>query len=207
MDTTMPSILDRPVLVLNRYWQPVHTCSVRRSLHLLCISHAQVVQVDGEERFQTHDLSSWIDYSAAAGDTEMIHSTRIALRAPKIVVLTIYDRLPRLEVKFSRRNVFLRDKFTCQYCARELPETQLNLDHVTPRDKGGRTTWENIVTSCFRCNSRKANKLPHEAGMQLRSRPFAPRWRPLFGLQENGMADESWSHFIQPERRGARISA
>ncbi len=88
-----------------------------------------------------------------------------------------------------------------------LPETQLNLDHVTPRDKGGRTTWENIVTSCFRCNTRKANKLPHEAGMHPRSKPFAPRWRPLFGLHENGLADESWSHFLQPERgRGQALS-
>jgi 5-methylcytosine-specific restriction endonuclease McrA len=192
----MSAILDRPVLVLNRYWQPVHTCSVRRSLHLLCIGHAQVVQVEGEDRFRTHDLASWIGYSADFSGAELIHGTRIALRVPNIVVLTIYDRLPRLEVKF-----------TCQYCARVLPETQLNLDHVTPRDKGGRTTWENIVTSCFRCNTRKANKLPHEAGMHPRSKPFAPRWRPLFGLQENGLADESWSHFIQPERGEARLSA
>ena len=137
----------------------------------------------------------------------MIHGARIAILVPKIVVLSIYDRLPRLEVRFSRRNVFLRDKFTCQYCAKVLPETQLNLDHVTPRDKGGRTTWENIVTSCFRCNTRKANKLPHEAGMHPRSKPFAPRWRPLFGLHENGLADESWGHFIQPERAEARMSA
>lgn len=137
----------------------------------------------------------------------MIHSARIALLAPKILVLSVYDRLPRLEVRFSRRNVFLRDKFTCQYCDKVLPEAQLNLDHVTPRDKGGRTTWENIVTSCFRCNTRKANKLPHEVGMHPRSQPFAPRWRPLFGLHENGLADESWSHFIQPERSKTRLSA
>jgi 5-methylcytosine-specific restriction endonuclease McrA len=203
----MNCLLDHPVLVLNRFWQPVHTCSVRRSLHLLCIGHAQVVQVEGEERFNTHDLSSWIGYSSSCGGAEMIHGARIAILVPKIVVLAIYDRLPRLEVKFRRRNVFLRDRFTCQYCAKVLPETQLNLDHVTPRDKGGRTTWENIVTSCFRCNTRKANKLPHEAGMHPRSKPFAPRWRPLFGLHENGLADESWNHFIQPERGESRLSA
>ncbi len=203
----MSGILDRHVLVLNRNWQPVHTCSVRRSLHLLCTGHAQVVQVDGADRFCTHDIDSWICHSVDCTGEEMIRGARIALRVPKIVVLTIYDRLPRLEVRFSRRNVFLRDKFTCQYCEQVLPETQLNLDHVMPRDKGGRTTWENIVTSCFRCNTRKANKLPHEAGMQLRSKPLAPRWRPLFGLHENGLADESWGHFIQPARERTRISA
>ncbi len=203
----MKSLLEHPVLVLNRYWQPVHTCSVRRSLHLLCIGHAEVVQVDGDDRFKTHDLSSWINYSTACGGEEMIHGARIAILVPKIVVLSIYDRLPRLELRFSRRNVFLRDKFTCQYCAKVLPETQLNLDHVTPRDKGGRTTWENIVTSCFRCNTRKANKLPHEVNMHPRSKPLAPRWKPLFGLHENGLVDESWSHFIQSEQADARLSA
>lgn len=200
----MSTVLERPVLVLNRFWQPVHTCSVRRSLHLLCTGNALVVQVDGDERFGTHDLGSWIRHSSGHRDEAMIHGARYSLRIPKVLVLAWYDRVPRLEVKFTRRNVFLRDKFTCQYCAQVLPENQLNLDHVMPRDKGGPTTWENIVTSCFRCNTRKANKLPHEAGMHPRSKPFAPRWRPLFGLQENGLADESWGHFLTPP---AKLSA
>jgi 5-methylcytosine-specific restriction endonuclease McrA len=203
----MTSVLEQPVLVLNRFWQPVHTCSVRRSLHLLCTGHGQIVQVDGDEGFPTHDLGSWICYSAAIEGGERIHGVKISLLVPKILVLSMYDRVPRMEVRFSRRNVLLRDRFTCQYCARVFPETQLNLDHVTPRDKGGRTTWDNIVTSCFRCNTRKANQLPHEAGMHPRSKPFAPRWRPLFGLHENGLADASWHHFLQPERSTARLTA
>jgi 5-methylcytosine-specific restriction endonuclease McrA len=203
----MKALLERPVLVLNRYWQPVHTCSVRRSLHLLCNGHAQVVQVEGDEKFQAHDLISWIRHSDGHPGGDRVRSARIGLLPPRVVVLTLYDRLPRLEVRFSRRNVFLRDQFTCQYCAKVLPETQLNLDHVTPRDKGGRTTWENIVTSCFRCNTRKANKLPHEVGMHPRSKPFAPRWRPLFGLHADGAEDESWRHFIAANPAGARLSA
>lgn len=102
----MNAILEHPVLVLNRFWQPIHTCSVRRSLHLLCLGHAQVVQVEGEQRFNTHDLSSWIDYSIKTEEKQMIHGARISIRVPKIVVLLVYDRLPRLEVKFTRRNVF-----------------------------------------------------------------------------------------------------
>jgi 5-methylcytosine-specific restriction endonuclease McrA len=203
----MTSVLEHPVLVLNRFWQPVHTCSVRRSLHLLFIGHAHVVQVEGDECFNTHDLTSWIRHSGGYSGAEMIHGASISMLVPKIVVLSMYDRMPRLEVKFSRRNVFLRDQFTCQYCAKVLPETQLNLDHVTPRDKGGRTTWDNIVTSCFRCNTRKANKLPQEAGMHPRSKPFAPRWRPLFGLHENGLADASWGHFLQTRSGETRLSA
>ncbi len=205
----MSAVLELPVLVLNRFWQPVHTCSVRRAVHLLCLGHAEVVQVEGGEKFRTHDLCSWIDYSGDTMETEeeAVHGVRLALRVPKIVVLAVYDRLPRLEVKFTRRNVFLRDKFTCQYCTKVLPEGQLNLDHVMPRDKGGRTTWENIVTSCIRCNTRKANKLPHEANMHPLRKPVAPRWRPLFGLHENGLGDESWSHFIHTDQPDVKLSA
>ena len=203
----MTAVLELPVLVLNRFWQPVHTCSVKRAVHLLCLGHAQVVQVDGEDRFKTHDLGSWISHSSQVVDREMIHGAKLALRVPKILVLGVYDKLPRLEVKFTRRNVFLRDKFTCQYCIKVLPENQLNLDHVMPRDKGGRTTWENIVTSCVRCNTRKANKLPDQAGMHPLCKPVAPKWRPLFGLVENGLCEESWSHFIHHGKRESRKSA
>jgi 5-methylcytosine-specific restriction endonuclease McrA len=199
----MCRVLDSPVLVLNRYWQPVATCSARRAVRLLCTSHAQVVQVDGEEQYCTHDLASWVEHSTRITDEDMIRGAKISLRVPRIIVLSFYERVPRLEVRFSRRNVFLRDKYTCQYCAKTLPETQLNLDHVMPRDKGGPTTWENIVTSCFRCNTRKANKLPQEAGMHPKRKPLAPRWRPLFGLHESGVADESWKHFLEPSKLSA----
>ncbi|MFD2255167.1 HNH endonuclease [Luteolibacter algae] len=203
----MSAPLELPVLVLNRYWQPVHTCSARRAVHLLCIGHAHVVQVDGEEKFTTHDLGSWIGHSKGIVSEEMIHSVRLALLVPKIIVLSIYDSLPRLELKFTRRNVFLRDKFTCQYCLKVLPENKLNLDHVIPRDKGGKTTWENIVASCVKCNTRKANKFPQEANMYPANKPFAPRWRPLYGLQENGLGDESWAHFLHFGKKESRKTA
>jgi 5-methylcytosine-specific restriction endonuclease McrA len=203
----MNALLDHPVLVLNRFWQPVQTCSVRRALHLLCVGHARVVQTDGEEQFQTHDLSSWIEHSGKSTGTDFIHTVRLAVRVPTILVLGLYEKVPRLEVKFTRRNVFLRDQFTCQYCAKSLPEPQLNLDHVIPRQKGGPTTWENIVTSCFRCNTRKANKMPQEANMHPLKKPVAPRWKPLFGLRENGFGDVSWAHFIDPDSGAIRLSA
>lgn len=203
----MNTVLDQPVLVLNRYWQPVQTCSVRRALHLLCVGHARVVQTDGENQFQTHDLGSWMDYSTSSTEGDFIHTVRLAVRVPSILVLGLYDKIPRLEVKFTRRNVFLRDQFTCQYCAKALPEPQLNLDHVIPRQKGGRTTWENIVTSCVRCNTRKANKLPQEANMHPMHKPVAPRWKPLFGIRENGLGDVSWAHFIDPDSGAIRLSA
>ena len=98
----MEFLLERPVLVLNRLWQPVHTCSVKRALKLLCLGHAQVVQTEGECRYQTHDIGSWVEYSGEQRESpaaELVHSVKVALRVPKIIVLALYDRVPRKEVK------------------------------------------------------------------------------------------------------------
>ncbi|WP_234044418.1 HNH endonuclease [Haloferula rosea] len=204
----MDQHLHRSVLVLNRFWQPVQTCSAKRALKLLCLGHAQILQTEGEERFRTHDFSSWLEYSATGVVSDLVHSVNLALGVPRIVVLTEYDKYPRLEVRLTRRNVFLRDQFTCQYCAKVFPEPELNLDHVMPRDKGGGTTWENIVTSCIRCNTRKANKLPKEANMHPLKKPATPRWRPVFGLRGyQGPLDKTWDHFLVPDRNSVRMSA
>jgi 5-methylcytosine-specific restriction endonuclease McrA len=204
----MEILLERPVLVLNRLWQPVHTCSVRRALKLLSLGHAQVVQTEGEARYQTHDIGSWAEYSLEAVSSaaaELIRSVKVALRVPKIIVLALYDRLPRKEVKFTRQNVFLRDKHTCQYCSKIFAESELNLDHVLPRDRGGKTTWENIVTSCIPCNTRKANRLPREVGMRLLTEPRAPKWRPLFGFKQQA-SEQVWQEFISPDRGKVKMS-
>jgi len=204
----MEAVLNRPVLVLNRLWQPVQTCSVKRALKLLCLGHAEVVQTEGEAKYQTHNLTSWVEHSIANVThlaEEVIHSVRVALVVPKIIVLGAYDKMPRNEVKFTRHNVFLRDQFTCQYCCKKFVERDLNLDHVHPRDKGGKTTWENIVTSCIRCNTRKANKLPHEVNMKLLTEPKRPRWRPLFGSKTDDKPHESWEQFIRPDKSKVKM--
>ena len=199
-------LLDCPVLVLNRLWQPIHTCSVRRAIRLVCLGHAQIVQTDGEARYQTHDLVSWAAHSSGHLAGDLIRTVRHAFRAPRIIVLALYDRIPRKEVKFTRQNVFLRDDLVCQYCGQRFVERELNLDHVVPRDKGGKTTWENIVTSCIRCNTRKANKLAYEVGMALLRKPKAPRWRPIFGKRPELSEDESWAQFLQPDRDQVKVS-
>lgn len=191
----MKAKLDSPVLVLNRLWQPIQTTSARRALKLLFLGHAQVVQTEGAEQFQTHDLSSWIEHSSRAVTDEIIRTVRLALRIPKIIVLGFYDKLPKIDVKFSRTNVFLRDKHTCQYCGNQFSEKDLNLDHVIPRDKGGGNSWENIVTSCIRCNTKKSNHLPQEINMFPIKKPIAPRWRPLYGIHA-AKFNPAWAHFL-----------
>lgn len=203
----MENTVQQKVLVLNRLWQPVHTCTARRAVKLLCVGHAKVVQTSGEEKFLTHDFSSWLDYSTSHKSTEMIHSVSLALCVPEIIVLDLYDRMPRQQVKFNRQNVFLRDQYTCQYCRREFPEPNLNLDHVIPRDKGGPTNWENIVTSCIQCNSKKSNKLPRQARMFPLQEPTAPKWRPHYAARFRKAARDSWNEFLFPNRDKVNLGA
>ena len=203
--------LDQQVLVLNRLWQPVNTCSARRAFTLLFLDHAQVVDCDENKVFSTHDVASWIQHSALFaknGQNQVVHSVSHVFRLPKIIVLQSFDRLPKQEIKFTRENVFQRDGYTCQYCVNTFESKDLNIDHVIPRDKGGKTTWENVVCSCIRCNTKKANKLPTEANMFPRQKPVAPRWRPFLSANRHARQnyDEAWRHFIDPDRAEVELT-
>lgn len=192
----MESILDQPVLVLNRLWQAVNTCSVRRAFTLLYQGSAQVVYSDEQNNFITHDYSSWRDFSKENPESDMVHTISLSVRVPRVIVLLLFERLPKKEVKFTRHNVFERDKNTCQYCAKVFDRSELNLDHVYPRDRGGQTTWENIVCSCIPCNTRKGNRLAHEVGMQLIRKPKRPKWRPFVNVSFSTHHHQSWRHFL-----------
>ncbi len=192
----MESLLEHPVLVLNRLWQAINTCSVRRAFTLLCQGHAHVVYSEGESNFFTHDFQSWRDFSEANPEPEMVHTISLKIRMPRIIVLMLFEKLPKKEVKFTRHNIFERDKNTCQYCGKVFDRCDLNLDHVIPRDKGGETSWENVVCSCIPCNTRKGNRLPHEVKMYLIRKPKRPKWRPFVNIAFCGKHHESWKHFV-----------
>jgi len=192
----METLLDRQVLVLNRLWQAVNTCSVRRAFTLLYQGHAQVVAQDDSSNFLTHDFDSWHEVSQVEPEPEMVSTISIRVRVPRVIVLLFFDRLPKKEVKFTRHNVFERDNYTCQYCYKKFDRANLNIDHVLPRDRGGQTVWENVVCSCIPCNTKKGNRLPHEASMKLFRPPKRPRWRPFVQFTCHSQAHDSWKHFI-----------
>ncbi len=179
------------VLVLNRNYQPVHVTSAKRAFTLLYIGAARVIEPD----FSTFDFSSWSEVSIAAGE-DVMHTVSRAIKVPRVIVLQIYDRLPRTKVRFSRLNIYARDNSTCQYCRRQLPRTELNLDHVIPRARGGRTAWENVVCCCVPCNLKKGSKLAHEVGMALLKLPERPRWTPAFRAPGGRVAYREWLPFL-----------
>ncbi len=195
----MEAVLTRQVLVLNRCWQAVNVVGVKRAFSLLVQGHADVIHQE-EGDFQLYDFDQWVDSSNLLGDggPEYLHTINHLIRLPKVIILKVFDRLPIKEVKFHRNNIYDRDKHRCQYCGNQFIENELNLDHVIPRHHGGRTSWENVVTSCIRCNSKKADRLPHEAGMRLIRKPAKPKWRPFVSVAENKEKNSSWDYFLNP---------
>ena len=192
----MENALGQRVLVLNRLWQAVNVCSVRRALSLLFTGSAQVVYHDGPGGFHTFDFGEWADFSEEEPSDESIATVAFRLRVPRVILLLGYDRFPKQEVKFTRHNIFERDKNTCQYCGKVFDRRDLNLDHVIPRQRGGPTNWENIVCSCIPCNTRKRNRTPREAGMRLLKEPRKPKWRPFIQVSFGMKTHDSWKHFI-----------
>jgi 5-methylcytosine-specific restriction endonuclease McrA len=184
------AVLERPTLVLNRNWQPVGVATVAKALTKVWNESARIVD---PADYQQYTWEDWSLLRPGEGDL-FIQTLRFQLRVPEVVTLTKYDRLPTNSVTFSRRNVFKRDKFACQYCGAQPGSEELTIDHVTPRAQGGTSTWVNCILACIECNSRKADRTPEQARMPLRSTPVRPKWRPLYAAR--GVRIESWSRFV-----------
>lgn len=185
------AVLDLQALVLNRRWQPIRQTTVREAVTLLAKGSAEAVSDD----FQTHDFDSWARI-AARPDRPVLRTVRLRIEAPMVVRLNGYDRLPGRAAVFSRRNIFKRDRSCCQYCGVQIRRPdEVTIDHVLPRSRGGRSTWENCVLACLACNGRKANRTPAEARMTLIRTPAAPKVRVLLSIPA-GKVYESWQNFV-----------
>ena len=189
-------MLESPVLVLNRLWQAVNVCSARRALTLLFEGRAQVVYEEPGGQFETFDFTRWRSFSRENKSDDLVNTVSFKIGIPRVILLVVFDRFPKKEVKFTRHNIFERDKNMCQYCGKVFDRSDLNLDHVVPRERGGPTNWENIVCSCIPCNTRKANRTPKEAGIQLIRPPTRPKWRPFMQIKLRTNVHESWKHFL-----------
>ncbi len=181
--------LSARVLVLNKNFIPIETTSVRRAFLMLYQSVAKVV----DEEYRTYDFHSWSELSVEAHHQSLGLVNRL-IRLPKVILLNAYDRMPQKTVRFSRLNIFLRDQHTCQYCGKKLEREQLNLDHVVPKSKGGKSNWENVVCSCIPCNYKKGSRSPSAAGMKLIRKPVRPRWSFLSEVPKHNLLD--WKPFL-----------
>ncbi|WP_157605959.1 HNH endonuclease [Schlesneria paludicola] len=207
----MVAMLSRQTLVLNRNWQPVGVASVARSLTLVAAERARIVD---PADFQQHTWADWAK-RIPQDDELFVQSVTSRIRVPEVITLTEYDRVPTNTVTFSRRNIYKRDRYTCQYCGRHsrfigvdnrdsqaersprhecLRTEDLTIDHVLPRSRGGTSVWENCVLACLECNLRKADRTPAEAHMPLQKVPTRPTWKPLYAQHDVRIG--SWSKFL-----------
>ena len=143
------SLMQEPVLVLNATYEPINVTAVRRAMVLLLKGVAQAEELHSAE----------------------VHSATHSHKVPSVIRLLAYRHIPQQSRALSRKNILLRDRNTCQFCGKIFPSSELTLDHVLPRSRGGRSTWENLVACCYRCNNTKGDRTPEEAGLKLARRP------------------------------------
>ncbi len=184
-------MLSSHVLVLNRSYIPINITTVRRAFVLLYQGFAKAV----DRQFETFDFDSWSELSVATHD-ETIGLIGRMVRIPRVILLTGYDRVPKRHVRFSRHNIYVRDGNVCQFCGHRYQRSDLNLDHVIPRAQGGKTVWENVVTSCIPCNRRKGGLSPAEVGMKLLKVPARPRWTPFMDFSTRDINYREWKPYF-----------
>lgn len=184
------------VLVLNKNFYAIQITSWRRAIGLVYLERADVV----DEGYRIYNFSDWCELSKLITNSPSGYITTPTLKIaiPEVIALRFYDRLPISEVKFTRKNIYEHYGYHCCYCGKRFPSSELNLDHVIPRSRGGKTTWDNIVTSCVGCNIKKGNKLPKEAGMKLLIPPSKPKWSNALtiALKSTIKIKSSWQKFI-----------
>lgn len=159
------------VLVLNQDYQPLSVCSVQRSMKLIFLDKAELLHDDPNKKLRT---------------------TRTSFQFPSVIRLRNYIRVPYKKIVLSRRNVMRRDDYTCQYCGKK---SDLTIDHIVPKSRGGQDSWENLTTACDKCNVYKGNRTPKEANMPLRGKPYRPV--PItFFRDSNGGVQEPWKPYL-----------
>jgi 5-methylcytosine-specific restriction endonuclease McrA len=189
------NILQEKVLVLNKYYQAIQITTVQKAICHLVKGTAKVITT----QWTTHTLEDWIKITKfhENGNGKIIRSPSISILVPDAIYLPYYESLPKVDVVFSRQNLLLRDKYTCQYCGKYLKSPkERTIDHIIPKSRGGKTVWTNVVLCCKKCNLKKGDKTPEEAGLKLLKQPKAPKWQALILEEFPKHKKEVWKVFL-----------
>jgi 5-methylcytosine-specific restriction endonuclease McrA len=168
--------MNQEVLVLNSDYEPLNVCNIRRAVVLVFLGKAEVLH--------------------ASDGAEPMHFGVGELPIPSVVKLRYHVRRPLPDLKLSRRSIFARDNFTCQYCGAQ--SRDLTIDHIVPKRHGGAMAWENLVACCRRCNTKKGDKMLHVTGMRLMRQPRRPRYVPYISLTKYvaGAKNDVWRSYL-----------
>lgn len=197
----MSDILNKTiVLVLNRNWQAINIRTPADAFCQMATNAATALDIelgDGGRAQALRPVSwdEWITLPVREGD-HAVRTARGAIRVPTVIVAVNFAKVPKKRPKLSARNIRERDGNRCQYSGRLLHPAEGSLDHVVPRSRGGADTWENLVWSAKDVNQRKADRLPHEAGLKLLNVPRAPKELPVSALIRNAHGVAEWRLFL-----------
>ncbi len=163
------------VLLLNASFEPLNVINWKRAVKLVFLEKVEVLQESDR----------------------IVHAVSDSLKVPAVIRLFRYVGFRRRDIKFSRQNIYFRDKFRCQYCGEKLRPKELTCDHVIPRSRGGKTTWTNIVTCCIPCNRKKGGRTPREAGLRMMWKPSRPSWLLGFHMRfRSHQPPASWREYL-----------
>jgi 5-methylcytosine-specific restriction endonuclease McrA len=202
--------LENRVLVLNGLYMPIRVVSAKKAVIMLHKEKVEVITVK-EESYLNFSFDSWKKRSNNGGIdslniVEYIHTPSLRIAVPRIVRLYNYRDYQNVDVQFNRKNVFVRDDHTCQYCGEEKPESRLSIDHVIPRSRDGKSSWTNVVTACKECNVRKGERLLENTDMNLLRQPSVPSHNPIVKKRANQQKYKAWQSFLDDAPTVVRTS-
>lgn len=183
------------VLVLNRQWQAISIISPAEAFAHMCTGNADGLNIEGNDAMTPVPLDQWMKLPVRSQDRS-VGVAKGELRAPTVIVLREFAKVPLYKPKFSLKNLWVRDRGTCQYTGKPLKPSEASIDHVIPRSRGGATSWENCVLSEKLLNSRKGARTPSEAGLRLIRKPSEPKPVPVTMTLKNLLGISDWDHFL-----------
>jgi 5-methylcytosine-specific restriction endonuclease McrA len=191
----MKTIFKKHVLILNKNWIPINTTTARNSFSLMYADNAKGLLIE-DDRFLSLEWNEWIKLDIKDKD-DFVRTVNGHIKIPNIIVLNYNDKIPKQVIKFTQKNLWERDNYTCQYTGKKLNKNNGNIDHIVPRSQGGKTSWENCVLAHKQINALKADRTPEQAGLKLIKKPKAPRVMPVSFYIRNNQNIKEWDMFLK----------
>jgi 5-methylcytosine-specific restriction endonuclease McrA len=184
------------VLVLNKNWQAVGIKSPADTFAMLMTDTATGLDIRGLDYMVPLRWKDWVQL-AIEDDDDFVQTVNQKIKIPKVIILSKFDKVPKKRPRFSQKNIWIRDNYTCQYTGKRLKPGEGNIDHIVPRSKGGSTSWDNCVLACKKINAKKADARPEEVGLKLLKKPEPPKELPVFHYITNRHGIKEWNLFLK----------
>jgi 5-methylcytosine-specific restriction endonuclease McrA len=191
----MDKLSRNTVLVLNKNWQAVGIKNPADTFAMLMTDAATGLDIKGNDYMTPLRWKDWINLPIDKDD-DYVQTVNQKIKIPKVIILSNFDKVPKKRPRFSQKNIWIRDNFTCQYTGKRLKPGEGNIDHIVPKSRGGGTDWSNCVLACKKVNAKKADATPEEVGLRLLKKPEPPKELPVYHYITNKHNIKEWEIFL-----------